>query len=93
MKFLVALYPRLKPGERERMTPAAMARGDDVEVERLQRSCPRKRYEQSDEKYLEQITASRHVAATFALFWQQAHHELTLAKLILEPHVKTVCDL
>ena len=85
---LVGLYPHLKPYERARLTLGAMARRDAVEVERLRRTCPRRRYEQPDEEYLEQVNASRLVAADFAILWQEAHHDLVLAELVLEKHVR-----
>lgn len=43
-----ALYERFLPAERLVLLLEAMARGDEAEVERVQRTCPRRTYSQAD---------------------------------------------
>lgn len=92
-KSLTLLYPKLKADERFRLTMSALVRKDETEVERLRRSCPRKRYEQADAEYVDRVEATRLVAANFTILWLEAHHRFTVAEMMLSGHVRDDAEL
>jgi hypothetical protein len=59
------LYDRLDPEERFRATIRSLAREDDVDAERLSRTCPQRVYHETDRAFGERLRASRIVTETF----------------------------
>src|SRR6478752_174047 len=56
------LYELFKPQERLTLTLEAMARGDDAEVDRLYRSCPRKTYTCPDAEFEDRRSMAMDIA-------------------------------
>jgi hypothetical protein len=59
-------YDRLEPCERMIAAIAAAARGDDQEIDRLVRSCPRHSYVQRDLAYTQRVRAAEFVTTALA---------------------------
>jgi len=57
MKINPALYETLSPRQRIIATIEAEARGDQAEVQRLVKTCPRKTYSQADAAYTDTMNA------------------------------------
>ncbi len=60
----------LTADERFRLALAAMARGDEGEVERLKAACPRFTYTMPDHEFAERWQASHTACLFFAAWWQ-----------------------
>ena len=71
------LYERFEPPERLTLVLEAMARDDDGEVARLQRSCPRKTYTQQDAEYEERVSMAFDIMAVVCIdvraMWAKLH--------------------
>ena len=68
-------YEQLTPRERFLVALEALSRGDDDEMDRLGRSCPRKAYEKRDAGFTDLIEASSRTAMLFAVSWLSAAQE------------------
>jgi hypothetical protein len=70
IRKLDGLYDQLQPGERFRLTLAALGRGDEDEVQRLETTCPRKNYSMADAAVADLVDASREAAMFFTVLFQ-----------------------
>jgi hypothetical protein len=57
------MYDRLKAEERFRLVVEAFAREDELEVERLSGTCPRKAYEMNDLDFVDRLKASQMISS------------------------------
>ncbi len=74
-KSLEQGYEQLTPQERFLLALGAMSRGDDDEIDRLGRSCPRKVYKKRDSAFTGLIHASSQTAMLFSVIWLSAAQE------------------
>ena len=74
MKPLTHLYDRFTPTERVQLLLAALARGDELELGRLQQTCPWKFYRQRDAAYTDLWDACERMASIFVIMWLDAEH-------------------
>lgn len=51
MKINESVYEKLTPQQRVQAAVSALARGDDTEIDRLRRTCPKKTYIQTDARF------------------------------------------
>jgi hypothetical protein len=68
-------YDQLGPQERFQLAIGAMARGDQRETQRLQKSCPRQSYRQMDAACVGRIDSSRVVAMAWGMLWEEAYRD------------------
>ncbi|WP_426945437.1 hypothetical protein [Bacillus altitudinis] len=61
------IYPKLSADERFKMVIKTFVNGDEVQREKLVKSCPRFTYLQSDHSYVDRIEASRDIVTTFII--------------------------
>ena len=72
------LYKRFIPEERINLTLAALVRGDEKEVQRLKKSCPKKQYSLNDAAYSDNMVKLMQIAVGFTRLFQ-FHHSKILA--------------
>lgn len=61
------MYPKLSADERFKMVIKAFVNGDEVQREKLVKSCPQVNYSGSDHAYTERIEASRDIVTVFII--------------------------
>jgi hypothetical protein len=61
------MYPKLSADERFKMVIKTFVNGDDVQREKLVKSCPRVAYYETDHAYTERIEASRDIVTVFII--------------------------
>ena len=76
-KSLVRLYDQLTVEERFRLFMEALARGDQIEIERLAMTTPKMARTFRGSKYGDFIDASRLIVARFAIYWMEISRLLT----------------
>jgi hypothetical protein len=89
-KDLTKLYGQLTGEERFKLTLAAIARGDEGELEHLNRTCPRKAYDVADPACKDRFLGSQYVALVFALDWMEQERAYSIIKVGTELMVLAV---
>lgn len=89
-KDLSKFYDRLTGDERFKLTLAAIAREDEGELERLNRTCPRKTYDVADLECKDRFQGSQYIALAFALDWMEQERAYSIIKVGTELMVLAV---
>lgn len=76
-------YDVLTHRERLTLVLAALAREDEVELQRLRLSCPRKVYSQLDDDFLGLLTGTETIADKFLLMWLTASRSAYCAEAVM----------
>lgn len=80
----------LTADERVRLALAAMARDDDAELERLQKTCPQYLYRMTDVEFVNRFDASRGVAFDFMVAWLWAYARHIEVHWLMASHTQAV---
>lgn len=75
-------YPKLNADERFKMVIKTFVNGDEVQREKLVRSCPRVTYFESDHAYTERIEASRDIVTVFIIQLLEYDKIISIMKIL-----------
>jgi len=76
------MYPRLSADERFKMVIKTFVNGDEVQREKLVKSCPQVKYYESDHAYTERIETSRDIVTVFIIQLLEYDKTICIMKLL-----------
>ncbi|PEI55922.1 hypothetical protein [Priestia aryabhattai] len=83
------MYPKLSANERFKMVIKTFAIGDELQREKLVKTCPRVNYYESDHAYTERIEASRDIVTVFIIQLLEYDKIISIMKITKEFNYKT----
>ncbi|MDP9742303.1 UNVERIFIED_ORG: hypothetical protein QFZ59_004133 [Bacillus sp. B2I3] len=76
------MYPKLSADERFKMVIKAFVNGDEVQREKLVKSCPQLTYLESDHSYTERIETSRDIVTVFIIQLLEYDKVISIMKIL-----------